>query len=152
MIEVEIQESTPAHVQELAENIRPGDRQEIEAYGFPTNKALWRSYKGSILRRTALIDGRVAAMWGVGGVPLGDVGQPYLMTSHLAETVSPLQFARIYQEEVLNMLSVFPKLVNWCDAGYHKAKRLLDIVGFTIGEPEPIGPKGALFCKFEIER
>lgn len=147
---VEITPTTPAHVRQLGAVLRPGDRREIEIYGFPTNKALWRSYKGSILRRTALVAGEVAAIWGVGGVPLGEQGRPWLMTSAAVEQVSPLRFARIYQEEVLRMLALFPHLVNYVDAAYTKAVRLLDIIGFQIGEPEPIGPNNAVFRKFEM--
>lgn len=151
MVEVHIVDTTPEHVREIAKSLRPEDRQEIEAFGFPTNKALWRSYKSSILRKTALIDGKVAAIWGVGGTPLGNgEGCPWLMTSPLVEKVSPLRFARVYQEEVLKMLEIFPHLVNYVDSQYTKAIRLLDIIGFRIGEPEPVGPKGGLFRKFEI--
>lgn len=147
---IKIVDTTPAHVRTLAQTLRPQDRHEIEVYGFPTNKALWRSFKGSILRRTALIDGEVAAIWGVGGVPLSNEGQPFLMTSDAVDRISPLRFVRIYQNEVLKMLQLFPRLVNYVDAAYDKAVRLLDIVGFRIGDPEPIGPNGALFRKFEI--
>lgn len=150
-MKIEIVETTAEHVRKLAGNLREGDIHEIEIYGFPTNKALWRSFKGSILRRTALVDDKVAAIWGVGGVPLSETGQPFLMTSVEVEKVSPLKFVRIYQEEVLRMLQLFPRLVNYVDAAYTKAVRLLDIIGFEIGDPEPLGLKGALFRKFEMK-
>lgn len=149
-MKIQIVETTAEHIRELGRNLRPEDRKEVESYGFPTNKALWRSFKNSIMRRTALVDGEVAACWGVGGVPMGGEGAPWLITSAVVEKVSPLRFTRIYQNEVLKMLQVFPILVNYCDAGYAKAMRLLDIIGFRIGEPEPLGPNNALFCKFEM--
>ena len=142
--------STPDHVRELALCLREGDRRENEVYGFPSNKVLWRSFKGSLMRKTAFVDGDIAAMWGCGGVPMGTIGQPFLMTSDACERISPLRFARIYQREVHKMLQIFPRLVNYCDAEYHKAMRLLDIIGFKIGEPEPFGMNGAKFCKFEM--
>ncbi len=147
---VQIIDTTPEHIRTLGVNLRSGDREEIEAYGFPTSKALWRSYKNSILRKTALVDGEVAACWGVGGVLMGGVGQPFLMTTSAAERVSPLRFVRIYQEEVLKMLQLFPVLVNWVDPMYTKAMRLLDIIGFEISAPEPLGLLGKPFCKFEM--
>lgn len=152
MVQVHIVETHPVHLQELTLSLRPADRAEAEAYGFPTNKVLWRSYKNSIMRKTAIIDGRVAAVWGVSGVPLGDVGEPFLATSDVVDKISPLRFCRIYQEEVLKMLQIFPHLVNYVDSQYTKAVRLLDIVGFRIDEPLPFGPHGALFCKFSMER
>ena len=151
-MEVKIIASTPTHVRELAANLRPRDLQEVAMYGFPTNKALWRSYKSSIMRMTALIGGRVAAMWGVCGIPMDEVGQPWLMTTGVSEEISPLRFARIYQNEVIKMLGLFPHLENYCDAGYDKALRLLDIVGFDIHPPEPRGSLNGLFCKFEMVR
>lgn len=152
MPRVEIVQTTPAHIRELAMTLRPHDRREAEAYGFPTNKILWRSYKNSIMRNTAFIDDQVAAVWGVNGTPLGDVGEPFLATSEIVDRISPLRFCRIYQEEVLRMLGIFPKLVNYVDSQYTKAVRLLDIVGFKIDEPLPFGPHGTLFCRFSMER
>lgn len=150
MVSISIVPSTASHVRELAEQLRPKDRREIEIYGFPTNKALWRSFKGSFMRHTAFIDGKIAAMWGVAGAPMGQVGQPFLMTTNAVYEVSPLKFARVYQHEVLRMLNVFPVLMNYVDAQYEEAIRLLDIVGFELGEPEPLGPNQGLFRKFEM--
>ena len=147
---ITITEATSAHIREINNTLRDADRREIESYGFPSCKALWRSYKGSIMRRTAMVDGEVAAMWGCGGVPMGKVGHPWLLTSYASEKVSPLRFARVYQKEVLNMLNIFPILVNWVDAEYDKAIRLLDVIGFTVHEPEPLGLNNRMFCKFEM--
>lgn len=152
MVHLNILETMPEHIRELAGSLRQEDQQEIEVTGFLPNKVLWRSYKSSILRRTALIDGGVAAVWGVAGTPLGDEGEPWLMTSPLVERVSPLKFARIYQEQVYKMLEIFPYLVNYVDSRYTKAMRLLDIIGFHIHSPTPFGPNRSLFCKFEMRR
>lgn len=149
--EISIFPATAAHVRELGEKLRAGDRHEIEIYGFPTNKALWRSFKGSFLRKTAFIDGEIAAMWGVGGAPGGLKGQPWLMTTDAVYKISPLRFAREYQREVLQMLRIFPVLVNYVDAEYNQAVRLLDIIGFNLSEPEPLGLRGAMFRKFEMK-
>lgn len=151
-MEIRIEETTAAHVRQLGDRLRPEDLREVEAFGFPTNKALWRTFKGGIMRRTVFIDGELAACWGCGGVPLSAEGRPWLLTTAVADKISPLKFVRIYQEEVFKMLQVFPKLVNWCDARYDKAMRLLDIIGFRIGEPEPLGMNGVLFRKFELSR
>lgn len=148
--QIAILAATPDHVRALGATLRTADKNEIEIFGFPTTKALWRSYKGSIMCRAALVDGEVAAIWGIGGAPMGPVGQPFLLTSPAVENISPLRFARIYQAEVHKMLTMYPRLVNWVANDYDKAIRLLDICGFTIGEPEPLGLNGGLFRKFEI--
>ncbi len=148
--EVVIVPATPAHIRELRETIRDGDRREIEAFGFTCAKGLWQSYKNGLMNKTGLIDGKVAAVWGVGGVYMGEIGQPWLLTSREVYKISPLKFARIYQKEVIKMLELFPTLMNYVAADYPEAVRLLSIVGFNLGEPEKIG-KG-VYRKFEMVR
>lgn len=153
MAEIEIVETIPAHVLELRETLREEDASEICKFGIPIRKALYRSYKNAIMCRTGLIDGRVGAIWGLGGVLLGEVGRPWLLTGSAVKEISPLTFARIYAQEVQEMLGHFPVLENWVDASYTKSVRLLKIIGFTLDEPMKIqGLKTeALFMKFHME-
>lgn len=150
---VTIVPSTTEHVRELANCLRAMDKIELDkVYGFPPHKALWRCFKGSFLRHTAFIDGKLAAMWGVGGTLMGQVGNPWLMTTDEVYKIPPLLFARTYQHEVLRMLKLFPVLTNYVDADYEAAIRLLDIIGFKLGEPELVGVHGEPFIKFEMKR
>lgn len=148
-MEPEIIPTTAAHIRELRETIREADKREIEAYGFTCAKGLWRSYKQGLMNRTALIDGQVAAVWGVGGTYLGATGQPWLLTAEAIKKISPLKFARYYQREVHKMLKLFPELVNYVDNDYPEAIRLLQIVGFEIGEPEKRG--AGVYRKFSLK-
>lgn len=147
---LDIVAALPEHVRALSHNMREADRHEITCMGLAVHKTLWHSYKFSLMRKTAILDGEVAAMWGCGGMFLGDVGEPWLLTSPIAERVHPLTFVRIYRKEVEIMLKKFPRLVNIVDASYSKAIRLLMLVGFQLSDPEPMGPHGALFIKFEM--
>lgn len=148
---VEIVPATAAHIRALQKDLRAADRSEIENYGFSAAKGLWRSYKEGLGNKTALVDGAVAAMWGCAGSYLGNKGQPWLMTSLSCERVSPLFFARLYQKEVAKMLEIFPVLENYVAADYDQAVRLLEIVGFELGEPEILGA-GGLYRKFTKQR
>lgn len=148
--EIVIVPTTAAHIRELMGTIREKDRLEIENFGWTHGKGLWRSYKQGLGNSCALIDGKVAAVWGVCGSYLGDTGQPYLLTSDQVYKVSPLRFAKIYQREVYKMLEHFSRLENWVCAGYPEAIRLLSIIGFTIGEPEKVG--AGMYRKFLLER
>lgn len=148
--EINIITTLPIHLREMAEVMRSEDRREVVSFGISPEKALWRSYKASVVRRTGYIDGKIAAIWGVAGAFMGEIGQPWLLTSPEVKKISPLKFARLYQKEVKEMLTIFPKLMNIVDASYESAVRLLDIVGFKLGEPEPIGKNGALYCKFNL--
>lgn len=146
--DVTIIPTTDSHIRELSRNIRDDDKREIEAYGFSCAKGLWRSYKEGLGNRTALINGRVAACWGVGGIYMGAIGQPWLLTSYEVYKISPLRFARIYQKEVKSMLQIFPYLVNYVLADYDEAIRLLSIIGFEIAEPIKMG--NGLYRKFSM--
>lgn len=149
--QITIVPTTPEHLRALALVLRPEDKQEILSFGFTPEKALWRSYKGSLIRKTAFIDDKIAAVWGVCGSFMGTIGQPYLLTSEEVRKISPLKFTRIYQKEVIEMQKLFPILENYADASYNGAIRLLGIVGFELSEPKPIGAHNALYRKFRKE-
>ena len=97
---------------------------------------------------TALIDGEIAAMWGVVGTPIGDTGVPWLMTSPVVYKTSPIKFARIYKSQVKKMINIFPYLVNFVDSRYNSSMKMLRLAGFNLDAPEPHGPNGELFCRF----
>jgi hypothetical protein len=137
--DITIMPTTKEHVRELIETIREDDKREIESYGFSCAKGLWRSYKQGFNNKTALIDGKVCAIWGVGGTLMGYTGQPWLLTSSEVYKISPVKFARIYKREVNNMLKIFPSLVNYVADDYPQAIRLLSLCGFKIGERQMLG-------------
>lgn len=150
--EITIVDARPEHVAALKGNLRSEDANEILRFGMSIQHALWRSYKNSVYRKTALVDGEIAAMWGACGVLLGNKAQVWLMTTPDVYKVFPLKFARIYQQEAHKMLHMFPLLENYALAEYDAAIRLLDICGFSIGEPESMGENQAMHRKFWIER
>lgn len=147
---ISIVEAKPDHILELRENLRPEDEKEITCLGLCVKKVLWRTFKASIFSKTALIEGKVAAIWGVGGNALGNVGKPWLLTSPISKTV-PIAFAFIYRNQVRDMLKIFPVLENWVHNDYTESVRLLKIIGFQLDEPEPIGKNGALFRRYYMQ-
>jgi hypothetical protein len=144
-----IVDSEPRHAALLARALRDNDRAEIEAAGVTGKKAVWRSYKNSLLCKTAFVDGEIAAMWGLGGTILATKGSPWLLTTRAIEKV-PMDFAREARKAVREMLEIKPVLQNYVLASYHKAVRLLQIIGFTMSEPFPFGPKRIEFRRFEM--
>lgn len=138
------------HAKDLSETLRENDKQEAIRTGQDPKKAVFFAYRHSLLKRTGLVDGRVAAMWGVGGSFLG-IGQPYLITGTEVENVSSFSFARVYKNEVEIMKSLFPVLENYVDSRYEGAIRMLKIAGFTLTGPYPMYPHGDLFLKFRLE-
>lgn len=148
MVSITIVPTTKDHIHELLETLRGDDRREIEALGMTAAKGLWQAYRQSLITKTALIDGKVGAVWGLGGNALGDVGRPWLMTSVEAVKISPISFARIYRAEARQMLSLFPNLVNYVWQEHKPAIRMLEICGFTIGKPLKLG--NGMFLEFSM--
>lgn len=149
---VSIVPTIPAHIGELKSNLRPEDAEEILRLGMTINHALWRSYRSSLICKTALIDDKVAAIWGVHGTFMGNIGTPWLMTSGEVSKVSPLKFARIYQDEIIKMLKMFQRLENYVDSDYSAAIRLLEIIGFTVDKGNKLSPAGNAYRRFWMEK
>ena len=148
MTSIEIVEATLEHVQIIGESMNHEDRIELLEAGLVPHRAVWRGWKQSIIRRSALVDGELAAIWGVTGGVMGGVGIVWLITSPKAREVSPHRFAAIYRQEVRNMLEIFPILCNCVDDRYIGAKRMLRIAGFRLEEPKPLGKFRRMFRKF----
>lgn len=149
MGELQIVETNIGHIRELRGNLREADYLELKRMGLNAKLALVLGYKRSIWCKTALVNGKVAAIWGINGAPLSITGIPWLLTSKYCELVSPIKFARIYKGEVRKMLELFPCLENMVDASYYKSVRMLELMGFRLGEPEEIG-YNAMLRKFSI--
>jgi len=150
MTNIRIINSTIKDVYVLADNLREEDRREIEADGKNIYRAIRDSYRNSNICKSVFVGEELAAMFGVGGVLLSDKGAIWLLTTNVVQKVSPLKFARIYQEQVLEMLKYFSKLENYVDASYTSSIRLLELIGFTVHAPEPLGEHGNLFCKYTM--
>ena len=147
---VEIVEARADHCPMFTRLLRDGDRRECEDAGIPPRKAVWRSYRASMLSWVAFIDGEPAAIFGLGGGCLSDVGRPWLLTTATVER-HRLAFVRHAKIIVTDMLSIKPVLENHVSANYPGACRLIKALGFTLGEPEPFGRTGAPFRKFRKE-
>jgi len=139
------------HVSMLADKLRRGDKLELTSVGMSPNRALFKAFRGSIIRRTAFVDGDIACMFGVGGSVLSGVGYPWLLTSEAIERV-PFSFVREGRREVAKMQAMFPLLENYVLASYVQACGFLLILGFDLGPPVEFGPKRALFRRFELRR
>lgn len=143
--------STVADVYALAANLRPEDSAEVDAMGVDVRTALRRNFRHAILRKTYWVDGEIAAMSGLCGEMLADIGRPYLLTAPAAERV-PIAFIKHAKSAVAEMLHHRLRLEGYVAANYTRACRMLEMVGFTLGKPESFGPRGALFRSFTLMR
>lgn len=148
MPHIQIIPSTAAHVSMLGHSLREADANEVMSLGLLPHRALWQSFRNSLVRKTIFVDGLIAGIGGLGGTPMGNVGRPWLLTGPQAELVSPIVYTRLFKSHVKEMLMMFPILENFVAADYHKAVRLLEVCGFRIYDAVPLGENGALFRKF----
>jgi hypothetical protein len=128
---IEVVPTELKHIRHLFTELRDKDRKEIEALGLKVNPAISKTYKNAVIKKTALVNNEVAAIWGVCGTPLGNLGRPFLLTTPLCETIPTRSFIDLYLQEVALMNSIFPVLENYVDASYIEAVRLLRMAGFN---------------------
>ena len=150
-MEVEIRPATLADVRYVASNLRDSDRAEIEALGLRPSFGVRSSFEESDEVYTGTVDGKPAMIFGVGGAMLSDETSIWALGTPLCDKV-PVSMVRLGRKVVRAFLESYPVLANYCDARYEKTIKWLRMLGFHVGEPEPYGEKGALFCKLEIKR
>ncbi len=151
MTSVIVRESIIGDVYILADRLRERDRREVIALGVTPRQALRGNFRDAVLRQTYLVDGEIAAMSGLCGAMLSDIGHPYLMTSPAAER-APVSFLRCARAAVKDMLRLRRRLDGVVDASYGQAIRLLEVLGFELSEPRETGPHKALFRTFSLVR
>lgn len=150
-MQVEITPSEVGDVYKLAANLRELDRMEMTGLDLDPATVIRTSYRSAMLRRTAWVDGEIAAMWGLGGVMLSDEGSPWLLTTPTVTRV-PVTFVKVAQRELREMLRLRNHLSNVVLASYREACRLLEVLGFTLDAPEPLGARAIPYRRFWMSR
>jgi hypothetical protein len=150
--EVLIRELRDGDVDALLADLRPADRDEIEALLGPGKErhAVEEGVRRSTLLWVGTIDDRIAAIFGV--VPLhmlGGQGVPWLLGTPLIDRYRGA-FMRLNRPYIARMLAVFPQLANVVDARNVKSIAWLKRLGFTIHPPQPVGLAGLPFHVFTL--
>jgi hypothetical protein len=147
-----IVDSAPSHLDQLATRLRALDCLELTACGSSARAHLQQCYDGAVLRKTAFVEGEIAACWGLQcGTLLSGEGYPWFLTTPAVERV-PIAVVKEARRHIAGMLEIRPRLVNYVLAAYAGAVRLIGVLGFTLGEPQPIGKNAVLFRRFEMEK
>lgn len=137
--EITIVETNPAHIALMAQAMDERSAGMAVKIGMTPKKALWASYRESIICMTAFIDGRIAAMWGIAGTIFSDTGKPWLILASECEE-HPFRVAFRYRKELNKFQNMFPCLEEYVDASNKKAIRLLELMGFKVSKNEiPLG-------------
>ncbi len=148
---VQVRDSIVSDIYTLANNLRQDDRAEVTGLGLDPRIALRNSFRNAIIRRTALVNGEIAAMWGLGGTMLSYEGVPWLMTTPAVEAV-PVSFVKVGRAQLDEMLRHRSFLSNFVQASYRRACRFLEVMGFVLDPPVGLGPDRVPFRRFWIER
>src|ERR1700684_2256763 len=82
---IEIRPASICDVYALTRNLRPDDRLEVTSLALDPAKALRLDFRHATVRYSAFVDTRIAAMWGMSGMMLGDIGYPWLLTTREVE-------------------------------------------------------------------
>lgn len=145
----EIVEARLEHLRALIPLLRDGDRAEVEVTSIPARHLLFGLWRSSLVRRAALVDGEVAAVWGMSGSLAASEASVYLLTGRAIERI-PLAFYREARRELRAMLETRRSLV--CDvlADYTRAVRFFEMLGFEIDGPRDVG--GAMFRRMRLVR
>jgi hypothetical protein len=149
MRECRIVPAEAAHCALLAANLRKDDADEVRAFGESRIRAVNRAFRSGFMCRTAFVGDEIAAMWGLGGNVLSNVGHPWLLTTPVCERV-PVTFVKVGKAQLAAMLALRPVLYDYVAAKYTRAIGFLKLLGFTISDPAPFGRHQQLFCKFEL--
>lgn len=134
-------------VYRLSAIMRPADWNELYVLGLAPKATLRRVYRDAVIRKTIFVDGKLAAMYGVCGNMISDAGEPYLLTAKPVE-LAPKALIKHGLYAVAEMHQHFRILTGYVIDSYGGAKGLLEMLGFKLDPPIPVGPQGALFCRY----
>ncbi len=147
----EIVPATAEHIRLAARNLRPMDRAEIEGRGYCVRHLMNQLYRQSLMKRAALLDDRVAAVWGLYGAMIADEGQPWLFTTPEVER-RKMDFFRETRRQIEEMMMSKRRLSTCVLASYTQSTRFFSKLGFQIGEPNLMGVDGSPYCMMTRER
>lgn len=134
---ISIVPATVMHAVAMFPNLRAGDRRELDLFAEHDDPlaVMVAGVARSIEASTALIGGRVAAMWGiVAESALAADGHPWLLTTPIVEAHRKA-FLRVVRAEVYSMRTRWRTLSGNVDPGYVQAVRMLRRIGFEIRGP-----------------
>lgn len=149
MADIKIRLTIRGDAEILAANLRDADMAELQAAGF--DEALYpirQSVMRSTMCWTALVDGELACIFGVTWSG-PDTGSPWMLGTPVVDRHSRVLVRRT-PHYIAFMLQAFSNLRNFVHAENIASVRWLRRMGFTLAEPQPYGPRGALFHPFEM--
>lgn len=149
MAELHHEAATPAHAEELLAQLRPADRDEVEAASGNVERVVRQSLAVSddpIAARDP--NGGLIAIYGVAPVNLlSDQASPWLLGTARMQT-NAKAVLRDAREYLAFARERYPRMMNYVDARNRSSIRWLRKVGFTLEPAAPFGVQGLPFHRF----
>ncbi len=130
---ITISDTTPADLHIMAEAMSSDSADTAIRMGMTPKKALWYSYRKSIFCKSAFIDGKIAAIFGISGMIFADTGQPWLILTPETQE-HPFRVAFRYRKEIQKMQALFPILEEFVPEHNEKSIRMLELMGFKVSK------------------
>jgi hypothetical protein len=149
----QIVDATYDHAVQLAPRLRAADAAEVRASnGLPVEDALVLSVALSANAKAWLVDGKVAALFGVAPTGRPGVGAPWMVGSDDV-LKNKTFFLRQCRRYIHGFLEQFPVLTNYVDCRNIVAIQWLSWCGFALCEVEPFhGAQRLPFIRFQLAR
>jgi len=147
----EIVPSTLVHVRTIARTMREDERAEIAAVGWKPRHLVHALYRSSDESWCALVDGKVAAVWGVRGPLMSETADVWLFTSPAIERIKHAFFKEA-RMRLSDLMATRRKLWSSVTPGHQKSIRFWTMLGFRLTDARPVGPCGAMFHDLVLER
>ena len=139
-------------VQALVENMREGDRLEVQAAtGAPVEDAIIDSIRASVWVLALEVDGELGMIFGLapmGGL-IGRAAAPWALGTIAVER-RPRALIELGPRYLDAMLASYPHLYNYVDARNTRSIRWFKWMGFQFHDAEPFGAAGLPFHRFEM--
>lgn len=141
---------TRAHLEAVAAGMRQIDVDECwAALHLAPLEALLRCVAASARIEAIEVEGVTAGIAGVQPIA-ARVGCPWLLATPQIER-RPRDVLVLAGAWLAGVMRDYPRLVNFVDDRHVTGRRWLEKLGFDVGEPQPYGPDGLPFRRFEME-
>lgn len=131
--EIIIIDTIPRHIRDMAEAMHEQTAETARNLGCEPKKLLWQSYKQSMICKSVFINGKIGAIFGIGGILFGETGRPWLVLSDEVNEY-PFKVAFIYRKELQKFQHMFPVLEDYVDETNEKAIRMLELMKFNVSK------------------
>jgi hypothetical protein len=148
---IRIVDAEPRHVGMISAGMTVEDCLRFSGLGRDARRVMRGFFRMSSYRRTALLDEKPIAIWGITGPLLASTGILWLRLTEQAKKM-PLRVVKECHLELALMMEMRQELVCYLHHDDVVARRFAEFFGFEVGEPKPIPGTGHIGCRGVLRR